>query len=545
MKTQHRPKNKAVSAVAKAVFKVMNYLAWEAGMKWVYDPDRGQVGYWPHSGPQDPIEANDLSSRLELIRKVQEYERNNAVVNRLLDVFELFTVGAGGMPILPASGDERWNIARKALWDRWCQIPDLTSLQSFPTMQSLCARRWPADGRILVNLTRSDTPFRLPGNSRPQFHPRIQLIESARIQTPSNLRGRSDVIDGIQVDSKGRPIAYHFTERVGIPDVSLGITLGENRFTSRPAEFIVDISEPMRPGEYHPMPLFSPVLNDIQDLDELAKQAKKRSKSRGKVGLVFNTETGEIPDPELVRNIRYSEQGELTSTGDTFTKERLEEYQRVLGVANIALKTNEKVTEIGAQSPNEIEQSHWDIIVNRICAGFGVSKLLLFPNSMQGTVVRADLDISNIFFRARSAVLQEKFLKIYEYVTDQECQYEPSIADRPPDWQKASIRSPRGCNVDVGRNSQAMIAEYLNGMRSLRSIYGDLGQDWREEIDQIQNEKAYIMAGETKRMLAPGTTQSAISEALQNEMADEAEDTANNDKIDEAITNSGANRFTQ
>lgn len=515
------PKNKVIGTIAKSAFRILNYLAWEAGMRFVSDPDRGQVGYWPFSGPQDPVEANDIVSRLEIIRKAQEYERNNAIVNRLLDVFELFTVGAGGMPIIPASSDENWNQKRKVLWDRWCEIPDLASLQSFGTMQSLCARRWPCDGRVLINLTRSDTPIRVPGLSMAQYHPRIQLIESARIQTPPEMAMRSDIIDGCQVDTKGRPLSWWFTERSQVADITRGITYGAVKYTQRDAKYIVDISEPMRPGEYHPFSLLAPVLNDIQDLDELCKLAKKKAKASARVTNVYNTENGEMPDADTTRKERYST-AETTNTGTDFTKERLQEFERITGAKGIALRIGEGLKQVGAATPNEIEQAHWDIIVNRICAGFGISKLLLFPNSMQGTVVRADLDISNTFFRARSAVLQEKFLKVYEYVTDQECAYESSIADRPPDWRKATIHPPRGCNVDIGRNSSATIAEYEAGMRSLRTIYGDLGDFWKVEIDQIQEEKAYIMAGEKSKGLPPGTTQSAISEALKNQMQADA-----------------------
>jgi len=506
------PSNKRVGFLGR----LFAYLAWEAGVRW--SSERGQVG-WGYSGVQDPNEANDQQSREEIDRKAQHYERNNAIVNRLVDVFELFTVGAGGMPILAASSDAAWNAKRQSLWDRWCEIPDLTSLQTFGTLQGLAARRWFVDGRVLIFLTGSD---RATGPVRP----RIQLIEAFRLKNPSGER-QQNIIDGIQVDSKGRPIAYYVSQRRPVPDLVRGVTLGEEKIEPIPAESIIDISEPMRPGEYHPFSFLAPVLNDVQDLDELCKLAKQKARSSANITNVFNTESGEVPDADTVRRARYST-SEETNTEDAYTKERVEEFRRILGPRTIALRVNEKVDQVGAKTPNEIEQAHWDIIVNRICAGVGISKLLVFPNSMQGTVVRADLDIANTFFRSRSSVLQGAFLRVYKYVTREEIKIERSIADAPKspedpfDWARATIRSPRGCNVDVGRNSAAMIAEYMAGMRTLRSIYAELGLDWRAEVTQSLEEKAFMLEEASRLKLPPQLASNAIAEALEKSAAADA-----------------------
>src|SRR4051812_16722206 len=109
---------------------VVAWFAWEAGIHW--GTKRGRVGMnW---GIDRPNDANDQISREEIIRKAQEYERNSSIVNKLVDTFELFTVGAGGMQIIPSSSDEEWNTERKKLWDLWCKNPDLTSLESFGTL---------------------------------------------------------------------------------------------------------------------------------------------------------------------------------------------------------------------------------------------------------------------------------------------------------------------------------------------------------------------------------------------------------------------------
>lgn len=482
--------------------RIMAYLGWDAGVK--NDPARGNLGfYW--GGIQSANEANDVESREEILRRAHHFERNNAIVNRLVDVFEVYTVGAGGMPILPESSDENWNTARKQLWDLWCKNPDLASLQSFGTIQSLAARRWFVDGEVFILKTRSDSP---------PFRARIQLIESCRIKTPHSLARRRDIIDGVQVDAKGRPVAYYVFETN--PE-------GREDYKAYSAERIRHIHEPMRPGQYRSFSLLASVLNDIQDLDELCKLAMEKAKEAAEIKNVFKTNSGEVPTSEEIRRARFDISTE-TVGGTDQTKQRMQNIRQVLGSKTIALEANEDVSQLKAESPNQIEQAHWDIIASRICAGVGISKLLLFPNSMQGTVVRADLDVANTFFRARSAVLADAFLDIYEYVTLDESLIEPSIARLPKDWRKANIRPPRAVNVDVGRNSAAMIAELEAGATDYELIYSPQGFDWRERITARLVQEAFIDR-ESKRLgLTPDRVRKSIGEGLRAQM--EAEDKA-------------------
>src|SRR5687767_12103403 len=81
-------------------------------------------------------------TRLELVRKSRYFEKNNAIVNRLVDLFEQFTVGAAGLQLIPASSDAAWNERALLSFEQWSQFCDLTSLHTFGTLQSLCARSW-------------------------------------------------------------------------------------------------------------------------------------------------------------------------------------------------------------------------------------------------------------------------------------------------------------------------------------------------------------------------------------------------------------------
>jgi capsid protein len=493
---------------------VLAYLGWDAGQR--FSESRGQVGWWGY-GPQDANEANCPEERLEVIRKAQHFERNNAITNRLVDVFEQFTVGAGGMPVMPSSSDEDWNRKRKELWDMWCKNPDLTSLQDFGTMQSLIARRWFVDGEVFIFKTRSD---------RAPYRARIQIIEAMRVQTPPDVSGNR-IFDGVEVDSKGRPIAYWVCDHAGYTD---GFSEQQVKFKRIDAKDIIHVHEPMRPGQYRSLSFLAPVLGDIQDLDELCKLAMNKAKDAAEITNVHVRRGGELPSSES-RRLRRFETTEQTATGTDVSRERVEHMRRVLGSRTVSVDIDEDIKQLRAQSPNEIEQAHWDIITNRICAGVGISKIFVFPNSMQGTVVRADLDIAATFFRARASVIAAAVQEIYEYVTEEDCKIERSIADKPHDWRRSEIRPPRAPNVDVGHNSAALIAEYEAGITNLRLICLPLGLDWKKLVMDRAEEEAFIDAAAKEKGTTPERIKKSIGDLLKEKMAMEAKSREQEDAI--------------
>lgn len=86
------------------------------------------------------------STRQQIVRKSRYFEQNNAVMNRLGDLFESYTVGSN-FSVQPASSDPAWNLRAKKAWDIWCRYPDIGSRQSFGTLMSLAAR----GGSLMAN----------------------------------------------------------------------------------------------------------------------------------------------------------------------------------------------------------------------------------------------------------------------------------------------------------------------------------------------------------------------------------------------------------
>lgn len=487
-----------VRQAAEALFTPAAY--YEAAKLW--DPRRSRVPGWVRDARLDA----DVLSRLEIMRKARYFERNNAIVNRLADLFEEYTVGPNGLRFVPASSDPAWNKAFSAWFADWSRFCDLTSRAGFGTIQALCARSWFVDGEVFVLKTR--------GKARPdqQSFPRLQVIEGHRVSTPPDLASDPSIIDGTKLSDRGRPESYFI--RIG------GLTAADaENYEEVPADQVIHIFEPSRPGQTRGLSFFYPVLNDLHDLDDLQLLSMDAFKEAAQVTNVLKTKTGELSAKEL-RAARFNIGGTAGTSGGS-SQNRNEYYQDVFrGKAKVLLKDDE-FQQFAVVRPSEQERALWDYLTSKVCVGVGVTKLLVMPYTTQGTVVRADLDIQGAFFRSRSSVLATAFSEAYRFAAQWAVNNVQDLSDPPEDYLRVKVRPPRSVNVDVGRNSAALVAEYEAGFRTLEMICGELGEDWVEVLEQRGSEMAEARRIEQEQGLPEGSllkfTLAAAQQAAQQQ----------------------------
>lgn len=469
---------------------------YEAGQSW---SDRRS--YVPGYVRDARFDANQ-ATQWEIVRKSRYFERNNAIVNRLADLFEQYTVGPTGLRFVPGSSDEEWNERAKEWWGTWTPVCDLTSLQTFGTIQSLTARSWMIDGEIFIVKTRGR--IRQDGQS----FPRIQLVERHRVRTPDIQSNNPSIIDGVEIDERGRPIAYWIADGQD-----------EENFRRIEASMVVHVGEPSRVGMYRSLPMLYPVLNDLHDLDDLQMLEMDAAKAAASVTEVIKTKSGELSADDL-RRARFAIDGNQGTSGGSL-HERSQYYQDVFRGRAKVLRHNDEYEQFMSNRPSVATRDYWDYLTSKVCAGVGISKLLVFPWSMQGTVTRADLDVANAFFRSRSAILASKFTDVWLYVMDWATQNVRELSDPPADWKKVSVRPPRSVNVDVGRNAAALISEYEAGWRTLEQICGELGEDWRDVLRQRAVERRKARELEKEFELREGELIGAVLEAVKQSNASE------------------------
>lgn len=412
--------------------------------------------------------------RLELLKKARTMEQNEAIVQRMADLWEQYTVGTG-LQIFPASSDDGFNAECLRAWEEWKPYCDLTSRNHFDALQSVIARACFIDGESFVALTRGDTG-----------RPRIQIVESHRCYSPGdrNADEGKSIIDGVSIDANGRPIAYNFSKEGQFSWLTSAAFLDPV-----PSEFCVHIFEPIRASQYRGLTMLYAVLNDLHDLSDLQLLEMKAAKEAARTSRIIKTPAGEVSDEDLMR-------GEVSVGDDSTTVSRW--YKEAFGGEVEVLKPGHDMEVFSSNRPTVTTTDYWKYLTSKVCAGTGIPYVLVFPESMQGTVYRGALDMATAFFRSRSMFFGSAFQRIWEYVIQSEIK-----GKYPDDWKKTNIRPPRAVNVDVGRNSTAMIAELRVSARTLEDVHAECGDNWQQKMEQRAKEIAFANDLGVKYKLKP------------------------------------------
>jgi len=423
--------------------------------------------YIPASVQDARFDANS-ATRLEILRKSRYFEKNSAIAQRIGSVWCDYTVGSSGLILTPSSSNTDWNVLAKDYWNQTAQFIDLNSRQSFGVLQGMMSWRWLFDGEIFIVKTR--------GQSRDgRFFPRIQLVESHLVATPESMKSQEgkSIVDGVEIDANGRPTAYWMKS-----------ASDSEAYRRIEAENVIHVFEPSRPGEYRGISFFHAVINDLHTLDDLQILEMKAAADGAEKSTFIKSNTGQLNTAEYRR-------ARVTGTTGSDTTDRTELYRTVIGGRTFALQVGEDVQQFIPNRPTEATRYLWDYLTSKVCIGIGVPKQLVVPYSIQGTVARADFDIANSFFKARSGIIAAAAREIYIYVLGWGIRTERGLADPPADWVKVTVRPPRSVNVDVGRNSSAMLSELKAGATNYEIIYSALGLDWRDEFMKLKEQQDF------------------------------------------------------
>ena len=60
------------------------------------------------------------------------------------------------------------------------------------------------------------------------------------------------------------------------------------------------------------------------------------------------------------------------------------------------------------------------------------------------------------------------------------------------DYSKVTWQTPKSLTVDAGREAMQAREDYKAGLSSLQDYFGELGQDWEEQVRQIAKEREFI-----------------------------------------------------
>jgi lambda family phage portal protein len=182
--------------------------------------------------------------------------RNNPYAESILTTIVNHTVGWG---IVAKAGTQE----AQATWDAWANSTacDADGRNDFAGLQKLVARTVAEAGEVLVRRR-----FRLPADNLP-IPLQLQVLEPDYLDTTKHgitLGGGGRIVYGVEFDGIGRRVAYWlYPEHPGSSAWPASMT--SQRI---PADAMVHVFKPSRPGSVRGASWFAPVLLRFKDFDE-------------------------------------------------------------------------------------------------------------------------------------------------------------------------------------------------------------------------------------------------------------------------------------
>ena len=362
----------------------------------------------------------------------------------------------------------------------WSKQADITGACSFAELQNLTFYQQVEYGES----------FTLIQNTA-KYGVKIRVISPSRVCTPHDKLNDKSVVDGIQIDSDGRAIGIWVKKGSSFTNNSKDferIDIYKKGSTTR--KQVLHIFEKKKAGQYRGMPFFTPVINYFLDLDEYFKAELLKGRLGASIFNVVETENAdELADASI---------GDFGNPSSTTTSN--ERIQEATPGKTMYLNKGEKMTLFNAN----VGTGSFDPFVNKI--------LMVISSSLGLPVDLVTKVFTSSYSAARAALAEAKnlFRKYQKMVAENFCQpiWEAVIEDAYlrsalPEvgfyddfeaWTNAKWNPNGWAWISPLEEARAAELAYQNGHITLQKIFGDRGEDWETESEQIAVEQEFLIS---------------------------------------------------
>jgi capsid protein len=360
----------------------------------------------------------------------------------------------------PATGDRTYDALVSEYFHAWCKVADVTGRHSFRKLVQLLAEMRPCYGDAGVVLRRTTDGLRL------------QVIAGDRIGNPSEAGGQfPNYLSGVVVDDFGRPTAYRIFrvtqagQYIDPEDVA--------------AEQFLHYFDPFRADQYRGVTDFHAVLRTSRMLKEIldAEMVGVRFASQ-QAALVFN-ERG-APQP---RNL-------FSPAGSTPLATGQQPQQEESQIGTIKYLMHGDKVETMPSRPSSAFTGFVDELMGEIALGLGgyPAGVLFGTADYRGPSVRAEFAQADRVNHRHQGLLDDKVLTpiaravILDAIARGEIPPPARLAGEAAEnaivrATRGSFRFPPRLTIDVGRETQARLAELSMGILSPQEIAAEDGMD--------------------------------------------------------------------
>jgi len=395
---------------------------------------------------------------------------------------------------------ESWQRQAEREFAIWSRRPDFTSRLNFDELQELVFRAVLESGDIFVARRRRK-------DRQDTYGLKLQLIEADRVSNENNGSNSATLVDGIELDTDGVPVAYHISSRYP-DDVGRGVKREWRRFeagsslTGQPQ--ILHLYKQLRPDQARGIPYLSPVVEAIKQLGDYA-EAEVRAAVISAMFTVF------------VKPGMVSDDGDADFVGTTEGVDPNSEIALGNG-AIVDLGPNEDVVFADPKRPN----TAFDGFVTAMSRHIGVAlelpyEMLLKSFTASYSASRAALEMAWQMFRTRRSWLAWKFCQpVYEWVITEAVASgrlsAPGYFDDPiirEAWLGSDWIGPSRIQLDPGKEAAADLIDLGMGVTTRQQIIMERkGGSFEQKHQQLVREQRMRDAD---GLITPGSA----SEALQ------------------------------
>ena len=255
--------------------------------------------------------ADHAADAKRVREKARALRQNVAYVRAGMEARVAAIVGSG---IVPAFKGRDADVLQ-TMWAAWVRVADADRRLDLYGLQAAAVRAMDVDGEVLVRLRP-----RLKSDGLP-VPLQLQLLEIDWLDTVRTMgEGRNQVINGIEYDALGAPVAYWlWDQHPGDSTIRRGTRTQSRRVA---ASDIIHLFAPERPSQGRGFSRLSAVVNRVRDLQlyEDAEIARKNLESR--LGVLVSGDASQMVNPaprgdDPADAERLGQLGELMSGGIT------------------------------------------------------------------------------------------------------------------------------------------------------------------------------------------------------------------------------------
>jgi lambda family phage portal protein len=364
------------------------------------------------------------------------------------------------------------------VWKRWLPYADAGERMDFYEIQQLVDRQILENGEAII------VPLMLKDKGRP-YSLALQLIESDRLNTPTDKRGDKTIRSGVRIGEKGEPISY-FIQKTHPGDIQHRSIEEARQYIEIQAKGgmgrknIFHLYYVLRSGQTRGLPFFAPVLTYFKDLAEYVEAELVAARIAACFSLFITSESS----MDVAVNSAY----EKNASGQLV--ESLEP-----GMIK-HLIPGESITSFNPQRPSATFEPFVDRILKAISAALGLPYELVAKDFSKTNYssARAALLEARRYFKVRQEWLAQKLCQpVWEMLLEEaylkgELDVENFYENRPG-WVRARWIAPGWSWVDPLKEVKASREAIAGNISSLADEAAGQGKDWEEILEQRAREE--------------------------------------------------------